>query len=699
NINIPFNFLPKNTLEYTASAGMVEDTLRSIFSRGSVNYGLTRSFTVGGGVEYLSSVTSGPVMPYLNASLRITNNLLVSGEYTYGVRSKGTLTYRLPSNIQLDLNYTRYDKDQTAISYNYLEERRASLSLPIRAKKLSAYSRMSVYQIVLPTLNYTTGEWLLSGPLLGINTNFTTYALFIGKDEPYVYSNISMSLRMPLGFVLMPQAQYGYTRNQLLSAKLGVEKHLFVHGFMNLSLERNFRSNLTIGEIGFRYDFSFAQIGLSVRQANDRTTLVQYARGSLINDSRTKYLHADNRNNVGKGGITIIPFIDINANGKRDYDEQKLPGLNLHTSMGRIEKNESDTTIRILGLEPYTRCLIEFDESSFENIAWRLKKRTYSVTVDPNQLKLLEVPVMVLGEASGMVNLEKDGETRGLGRIIVQFFKDNLTPVSRTLSEEDGFFSYLGLAPGSYIARVDTAQMRKLQMTSRPDSLTFTIRADIDGDIVDGLDFTLRKIVSIDTTKLIAPPEKIVKGDTSYLIIHEEVRELVTITEDYWAMQLGAFKNKAYAEAWMKRISAVVDKDVELINEDGFYKVRVTGFKDREELDSYIPALQNAGFTEIWIIHNKAKIVERIVTRQDSIARITETAVERPLPVIVPGTVVQVAAFRTQEEASAIIDRLLAAVENLITVRIEDGVYKVQLADIQDTAEIQKLIPILEEKG
>ncbi|TFH50275.1 MAG: SPOR domain-containing protein [Bacteroidia bacterium] len=177
------------------------------------------------------------------------------------------------------------------------------------------------------------------------------------------------------------------------------------------------------------------------------------------------------------------------------------------------------------------------------------------------------------------------------------------------------------------------------------------------------------------------------------------MRELVTITEDYWAMQLGAFKNKAYAEAWMKRISAVVDKEVELINEEGFYKVRVTGFKDRDELDSYIPALQNAGFTEIWIIHNKAKIVERIVTRQDSIARITETAVERPLPVIVPGTVVQVAAFRTQEEASAIIDRLLAAVENLITVRIEDGVYKVQLADIQDTAEIQKLIPILEEKG
>ena len=87
----------------------------SRFSRASVNYGVTRSLTVGGGAEYLSSLPSDPLMPYLNASLRITNNLLLSGEYTLGVRAKGTLTYRLPSNLQFDLNYTWYEKDQKAI--------------------------------------------------------------------------------------------------------------------------------------------------------------------------------------------------------------------------------------------------------------------------------------------------------------------------------------------------------------------------------------------------------------------------------------------------------------------------------------------------------------------------------------------------------------------------------------------------------
>jgi len=158
NIAIPYNFLPHKEFEYTVSAGLVEDTLWSRYSRASVSYGATRFLTLGGGAEYLSSVASGPLMPFVNASLRITNNLLLSGEYAHSVRTKGTLTWRLPSNMQLDLSYTRYDREQKAINYNYLEERRASLSLPLKIKKFMAYSRFSFYQIVLPVSEYTTGE-------------------------------------------------------------------------------------------------------------------------------------------------------------------------------------------------------------------------------------------------------------------------------------------------------------------------------------------------------------------------------------------------------------------------------------------------------------------------------------------------------------------------------------------------------------
>ena len=315
NISIPFNFLPANTLEYTASAGIVEDSLRSRFSRINVNYGLTKSITVGGGIEYLSSVSSGPAMPFINSSFRITNNLLLAGEFTYGVRKKGTLSYRFPSNIQFDLNYTWYEKDQKAISYNYREERKASLSLPLHLGKFQSYNRFSVYQLVLPESNYTTGEWLFSGSFLGVNTNVTTYAIFIGSNTPNLYSNLSMSVRLPGGILFMPQLQYSYNHNKLVSYKARVEKHLLQNAYINVSYEHYILSDLNMAELGFRYDFSFAQTGLSVRQAGKTTTFVEYARGSLINDSKSNYIKGDNRTNVGRGGISIAAFLDINANG------------------------------------------------------------------------------------------------------------------------------------------------------------------------------------------------------------------------------------------------------------------------------------------------------------------------------------------------------------------------------------------------
>ena len=284
---------------------------------------------------------------------------------------------------------------------------------------------------------------MISGSLFGVSTNLTTYALLIDNVKPYFYSNLSVALRLPGGFVLMPQAQYTYNQNQFLSAKVRLEKHLLEHAFLNLSYEQNFKNDLKMAELGFRYDFSFAQTGLSVRQSGNKTSFVQYARGSLINDRKTKYLGADNRPNVGRGGISVVPFLDFNANGKKDPGEPKAYGLNLRANGGHVEKSDRDTTIRILGLEPYTSCFVELDPNSFDNVAWRLPVQTLSVSVDPDILKLIEIPVTIAGEATGKVILDKEGEKRGIGRIIVGFYKGNL------LSAEELSLKMMGITATS----------------------------------------------------------------------------------------------------------------------------------------------------------------------------------------------------------------------------------------------------------
>jgi len=682
NISIPFNFLPVNTMEYTASAGIVEDSTLSRFSRGSANYGVSRNITVGGGVEYVSSVTSGPFMPFINASFRVLNNILISGDYTYGVRTKGNLSYQLPSNIQLELNYTWYDKNQTAINFNYREERKASLSIPLRIRKFSAYNRFSLNQLVMPSSEYSTAEWLFSGSFFGVNTNLTTYGNFINNIAPYYYSNLSLSVRVPGGFTIMPQVQYAYNKNGFITSKIAVEKQMLKHGYLNLSYEQNFQNNIRLGELGFRYDFSFAQTGASVRQSDKTTSFIQYARGSIINDKKTNYVSADNRTNVGKGGIAVLAFIDINANGVKDSGEPKVYGLDLRANGGQIRKSEQDTTIRILGLEPYTNCFIELDQTSIDNISWRLAFNTVNVAVDPNIIKTIEIPVKVIGEATGTVSIKKDGISNGQGRIRLNFYNHSDRLCGRTLTEEDGYFSYLGLTKGKYTVRIDSSQLNKLNMTSEPDSITFEIKSGIEGDIVDGLDFSLTSNLS-DSASLpdLIPEKPVTKKDTTVMVVHEVVQELVTISEDSWAIQLGAFKVRSNAEVMRKKLETQLGKKVSIIIEDDYFKVRIDEIKERKEVDEIIAILQKNGITELWLISLKAKKQQLILTdRQDTIRTITESKVSEPNETVGPDIGLQLGVFRNMDSAIALMKQLKARYGNRLKIVFDNGFYKIRLS-------------------
>jgi cell division protein FtsN len=479
-----------------------------------------------------------------------------------------------------------------------------------------------------------------------------------------------------------------------------IEKRFLEKAYLNFSYEQNYKTGLRLGEVGIRYDFSFAQTGFSARQSDQRTTLIQYARGSFINDRATHYFSPDNRTNVGRGGISIIAFLDLNANGNRDKGEPLVNGLNVHSNGGRVEHSEKDSAIHILGLEPYTKYFIEIDEKGFENISWRIANKSIAVIVDPNMLKLVEVPVYVRGEITGMIMLEEEGSRKGLSRIIVNIHNENNTIYGRALTEEDGYFSYFGLVPGKYHARIDTAQLRRLKMISVPDSVPFDITASTEGDYVEGIDFTLKKILPpADTSVIPVPAGPAEQKDTTYMVVHEVIRELVTITEDYYAVQFGAFQNKAYAEIMRNKVQGALDKQVELFEEDGFWKVRITGFADRGDLDSYIPVIQAQGINQIWVIMNRAvKQDYRTTVREDSVARIRETVTERAEPVNITGTTVQLGVFNQSEESTAIIDRLLAASEKLVTLKNEDGVFKVQV-ELADTNEVREFLPVLQKYG
>ncbi len=565
NISIPFNFLPSHEFEYTVSGGIVEDGHNSQFSRVNLNYGLSKRITVSSGVEYLSSVTSGTTMPFLNTSIRLATGLLLNGDYTYGVRSRGLLSYRTPSDMQFDLNYINYNEGQTAINNNYLDERKAIMTIPIRGNNFSMFSRITLDQVTLPETKYSTAEWMLSGSVFGAGINMSTFASFLYQNSPYVYTNLSIAFRLPKELVFTPQVQYEYDDNQFISLKGLIEKRVFKKGFLNFSYEQNFKSNIENITFGFRYELPYAQVSFNTVYNNLNTSFVESARGSLMYDTKTNYLNVNNRISVGKGGILLVPYLDLNCDGKRDPDEPKALGLKFRINGGRIENVMRDSTIRILDLEPYLNYLIELDPNSFDNIAWQMQKKAISIAIAANQFTEVDIPIAVVGEASGLVYMRSERGDREQGRIIVNLYNKDSSQIARTLSDAGGFFNFTNLAPGAYFVMPDTSQLSKLHLISSPLLLPFTIYKNKDGDVIDGLKFVLKNYPETVPVLHNDKTDTIHKGDNIHAEQRKQAHKTKVITKNNSTHPIKQLKQKPAVSQNHSKTStnAVLDKPIE----------------------------------------------------------------------------------------------------------------------------------------
>jgi hypothetical protein len=293
-------------------------------------------------------------------------------------------------------------------------------------------------------------------------------------------------------------------------------------------------------------------------------------------------------------------------------------------------------------LEPYTNYLLELDPNSFDNIAWQLKKATYKVSIEPNMLKLIEVPVKVSGEVSGMVYSGR-ADSSGQGRIIVNFYRNDSTFVGRTLSESDGYFTFLGFTPGSYIACIDSLQLLKLKMEALPASIPFNIVATQDGDIVSDIDFKLRESI-YNAPNIIGNPVPVLaaevinssdthsynelsSGEASLPKAPEPADRLSsdwipkTITPKSEDGIIGVEKNITIinASGFSIRTSALGDSaraltaqnylfkeyghPVTIFSEgQGSYQLNILGFENKADAEALLPLLSQKGFKGLYII-------------------------------------------------------------------------------------------------
>lgn len=601
SVNIPFNFLPVKEFEYSASAGFVEDSSHSKYSRIAVNYGLNSKMTIGGGMEYLSSIKTGSAMPFVNTSARISPGLLFTGDYVYGVRSKALLTYRLPSNVQLEGSYTHYIQGQTAINVNYLQESKIAFSFPHQFHAFSLFTRVTYDRIDIPFTHFSNADWLLTIAGRYLSANITTYDILYTGLVPYIFSNYALTFRLPAGFIVTPQIQYEYQQHDIISVRTDLEKKILNHGYVNMSFERNFKTAYTNAMVSFRYEFGFGILGTNISKTNGKLMVEQSASSSIVYQHNESIILSKSLN-VGRGGVRVVCFLDLNGNGQRDAGEPKVAGLKIKVNGGQVIYDVKDSSVVAFQMEPYLNYNIFLDQEGFQNIAWSMNIHSMSVYVQPNQIRMIEIPITVKAEASGRVVSLVNGNLDGQERMIVDIVNSQDRIISRSLTEPDGSFSYLGLRPGKYRVMLDAEQLKKLKLSSIPAYIPFTIGINKDGVFIDSLLLTVKPI-----TKAISADSRSAKIKKQVIeVIDNQPITATPIDHGLYSVQAVAFGNFEYTSKLQTAISKKINKSVRVLLQGDYFKLRVLNINSREEADHVVQQMKKLGFYSV-IIKNPTK--------------------------------------------------------------------------------------------
>jgi hypothetical protein len=293
----------------------------------------------------------------------------------------------------------------------------------------------------------------------------------------------------------MPQVQYNYNDRSIISIRAEIQKAITKKGFVDVYYESNFQNNFQSINIGFRYQLPFANIAVTMLKTSGLpVSFISSMAGGFVNDRHTSFTNFTNTPAVGRGGLIISSFIDLNNNGVRDPGEPKVKGLLFSISGGARKENIKDTSIVISNLEGYNEYLLKIDKNSFDEIDWKIKTGSIKVVVRPNEFRVIEIPISVMVEVSGTIYQQTENGKITMERIIMEIFDEKGILVAKTLSETDGYYSYLGLPVGTFTIKPDASQLIKLSMQNPAGEYKCFVKSSINGNTYPNINFTLEVI-------------------------------------------------------------------------------------------------------------------------------------------------------------------------------------------------------------
>lgn len=484
-VTIPFSFTPHKHFEYQTYTGITTDTSNYLFNKTKFSYGLSRWATLNAGYEYFQGNMLNPHIFSGALNIALGKNTLLNYSYLHDSNHYIELLYRSRRSFVLSGKHRQFSKNQTIIQTQNRFESELDLNFPVWNRKMKIYLRSSNRGIYNSMGFSFLTESSVSFFYKRLNTSFT----FIGSRQSAITWNTTVYFKN--NWSIIHNSMFNTSDKKAVSSMIQLQKKFNKQFFLESGFTYSYISDQLQVDLSLYYTFNFMRSSVNTSIRKKELVSTQTLAGSIHLSSGPKPVFASNSSNVGMSGIDVLVFLDVNHNNKRDKNEPLIKNASVAINRGKQLFNDNDTIHRFVSLEPYSSYLLTISNNGFPSISWILEKETWSVTTDPNQIRKVLVPVKPMGEVALNVSMKRKELIAPAKRLIVYLIDQKGELIGKGLTEQDGSFSYLGLAPGNYQVKFDEKQLKGLGLSSDYDKTSFEIKISSQGDYVDGIEILL----------------------------------------------------------------------------------------------------------------------------------------------------------------------------------------------------------------
>ena len=496
HLRVPYTLIPKGNFEYTVAGGKDAgaDSTR-LYAQSLAYYGLLNSLTIGIGSDIpLRSDTEEKPLVSAEATVQIAGSIIANASFAPEYQAQFGANYAMPNFISTNIAYIKYYENPLRNPAHQQQSLAGSVSMPIRIGQRylglrfnTSYDKYAEFTALTMNYGMTSSFWHI-------------YGNYVGRFKRTIYpsrTTQSMASQFIISTDLLnwlrPQFRIDYDHdvNQFSRYGIYLTRRVFKTGQISLSYERSPLYGSDMVMLNLNFFNSIANFSTRAAYSSNEYSMNQIQRGSIRYDRAAGKVRFDRLNGIGYGSAVVRPFLDLNNDGLPNNGEEYLPGLKakIHGVGGRpVGRGD---LYYYENLRPYDSYTLSIDQTSLDNPLLKPAFENFRVSVNPNVVTSVDVPVVMAADISGVIERETSAGRVGIGGIrlkVLNISKDIATDI---MSFSSGQFYYLGLIPGKYSAYVDPEQLERYGYRAEPASLEFEVQPSESGTSIENVSFVL----------------------------------------------------------------------------------------------------------------------------------------------------------------------------------------------------------------